>query len=257
MARCRDIGLGIARRSFHCKARNAAVLFASGSPMHPLDHPVWSALTTRQQALAEGGALARRYPPVIGPFAAISDMTAQGFAALGALMSPSDIAVLFTPDPVTPPDEFKVLLAKTGEQMAGTPAENSIPGVEIVRLGADDVPAMMALTELTKPGPFNARTHELGTFLGIRTDGQLVAMVGERMKLANYTEISAVCVHPDYRGRGYAQLLLGAISRQILARGEIPFLHVFSHNSSAIALYRRQGMEIRRRLHVTVLKREM
>ncbi len=225
--------------------------------MHPLDHPVWSALTTRQQALAEGGALARRYPAAIGPFAAISDMCARSFAALGELMSQSDIAVLFTADPVTAPDEFKILLAETGEQMLGTPADSSLPGVEPVTLGAADVPAMMALTELTKPGPFNARTHELGTFLGVRTDGQLVAMVGERMKTASYTEISAVCVHPDYRGRGYAQFLLGAISRQIVARGEIPFLHVFSHNGSAIALYRRQGMEIRRRLHVTVLKRGM
>jgi predicted GNAT family acetyltransferase len=114
---------------------------------------------------------------------------------------------------------------------------------------------MMALTELTKPGPFSARTHELGTFLGIRIDGQLAAMIGERMKPAEYAEITAVCVHPDHRGRGYGQMLLAAISRQILARGEIPFLHVFSHNSSAIALYRRQGMEIRRRLHVTVLQR--
>jgi ribosomal protein S18 acetylase RimI-like enzyme len=225
--------------------------------MHPLDHPVWSALTTRQQALAEGGALARRYRPAIGPFAAISDMSARSFAALGELMSQSDIAVLFTADPVTPPDEFKILLAETGEQMLGTPVDSSLPGAEPVTLGAADVPAMMALTELTKPGPFNARTHELGTFLGVRADGELVAMVGERMKTASYTEISAVCVHPDYRGRGYAQFLLGAISRQIVARGEIPFLHVFSHNSSAIALYRRQGMEIRRRLHVTVLKRGM
>jgi predicted GNAT family acetyltransferase len=149
------------------------------------------------------------------------------------------------------------LLAETGEQMLGAPAESPLPGVEPVTLGAADVPAMMALTELTKPGPFNARTHELGTFLGIRADGQLVAMVGERMKTADYAEISAVCVHPDHRGRGYGQFLLGAISRRILERGEIPFLHVFSHNSPAIALYRRQGMEIRRRLHVTVLKREM
>jgi predicted GNAT family acetyltransferase len=113
------------------------------------------------------------------------------------------------------------------------------------------------LTKLTKPGPFTLRTHELGTFLGIRIDGQLVAMAGERMKPANYTEITAVCVHPAYRGRGYAQILLGAVARQILARGEIPFLHVFSHNESAIALYRRQGMEIRRRLYVTVLRRQM
>jgi ribosomal protein S18 acetylase RimI-like enzyme len=223
--------------------------------MHPLDHPIWTALTTRQQALAEGGALARRYPPVIAPFAAISDMSAESFASLGALMSRSDIAVLFTPDPVNPPDDFKILLAESGEQMLGTPTQSPLPDVEPITLGAADVPAMLELTELTKPGPFSARTHELGTFLGIRIDGRLVAMAGERMKPADYTEITAVCVHPDYRGRGYAQFLLGAVARQIVARGEIPFLHVFSHNSSAIALYRRQGMEIRRCLYVTVLQR--
>jgi ribosomal protein S18 acetylase RimI-like enzyme len=223
--------------------------------MHPLDHPIWNALTTRQQALAEGGALARRYPPAIAPFAAMADMSAQSFAALGALMTGSDIVVLFTPDPVNAPAELKVLLAETGEQMIGTPAESSIGGAEIITLGADDAPAMVELTELTKPGPFTLRTHELGTFLGVRIDGQLVAMAGERMKPVKYTEITAVCVHPDHRGRGYAQLLLGAVARQITARGEIPVLHVFSHNHSAIALYRRQGMEIRRRLHVTVLQR--
>ncbi len=222
---------------------------------HPLDHPVWTALTSRQQALAEGDALARRYPPDIAPFAAMTDASAQSFATLGALMSRSDIAVLFTPDPVTPPAEFKVLLAETGEQMIGTPVENSIRGIETVTLGVDDVPAMVELTKLTKPGPFTPRTHELGTFLGIRVDGQLVAMAGERMKPANYTEITAVCVHPDHRGRGYAQLLLGAVARQISARGEIPFLHVFSSNASAIALYRRQGMDIRRRLFVTALEK--
>jgi predicted GNAT family acetyltransferase len=81
-------------------------------------------------------------------------------------------------------------------------------------------------------------------------------MIGERMKPAEYTEITAVCVHPSHRGRGYGQMLLSAVSRQIVSRGEIPFLHVFTNNHSAIALYRRQGMEIRRRLHVTVLKKE-
>lgn len=229
----------------------------SGSSIDLLDHPIWSALTTRQQALAEGGALARRYPPAVAPFAAMVDMSPQSFAALAALLSPSDLAVLFTPDPVTPPAEFKVLLAKTGEQMIGMPAESPRRGVEIVTLGADDVPAMMELTELTKPGPFSARTRELGTFLGIRIDGQLAAMAGERMKPGHYTEITAVCVHPSHRGRGYGQILLAEIARQISARGEIPFLHVFSDNSSAIALYQRQGMEIRRRLHVTVLQKRM
>lgn len=224
--------------------------------MHPLDRPIWSALTTRQRSLAEGGALARRYPAEVAPFADMVDMSPRSFAALGAIISGSEIAVLFTPDAVTAPAGLKVLLAETGEQMIGAPAECAIAGVEIVTLGADDVLAMMALTTLTKPGPFSARTHELGTFLGIRVDGELVAMAGERMKPANYTEMTAVCVHPSHRGCGYAQVLLGAIAHQISARGEIPFLHVFSNNSSAIALYRRQGMEIRRRLHVTVLQKQ-
>jgi predicted GNAT family acetyltransferase len=226
------------------------------SSNHPLDYPIWTALTTTQQALAEGDARARRYPTEITPFAALADTSAESFAALGALMSPQDIAVLFTPDAVKPPAEFKVVLADTGEQMTGTPIETPANGVDIVTLGVDDVAAMIELTALTKPGPFSARTHELGTFLGIRVDGQLVAMIGERMKPANYTEITAVCVHRSHRGRGYGQMLLSAISRQIVARGEIPFLHVFTNNHSAIALYRRQGMEIRRRLHVTVLKKE-
>jgi predicted GNAT family acetyltransferase len=225
--------------------------------MDPLDHPIWSALSTRQQALAEGSGRALRFPPAIAPFADMVDMSAESFAALGALMSRSEIAVLFTPDAASAPPEFKILLAETGEQMIGTPAESALPGVEAVTLGAADVSAMMELTQLTKPGPFSARTHELGTFLGVRINGQLVAMAGERMKPANYTEITAVCVHPDHRGRGYAQMLLGAVARQIAARGEIPFLHVFTSNASAIALYRRQGMDVRGRLHVTVLQKQI
>ncbi|PAY06216.1 GNAT family N-acetyltransferase [Bradyrhizobium sp. UFLA03-84] len=225
-------------------------------PHHPLDRPIWSALTTRQRELAEGGTNARRFPVAIAPFADMLDMSPQSFAALGALLSGPEIAVLFTPEPVTVPPEFKVLLAETGEQMIGTPADFSLPGVEIARLGLADVPAMVALTELTKPGPFSARTHELGNFLGIRVGGELVAMTGERMKPGNYTEMTAVCVHPDHRGRGYAQALLSAVGHQIAARGEIPFLHVFTSNVSAIALYRRQGMEIRRRLHITVLQKQ-
>jgi predicted GNAT family acetyltransferase len=223
---------------------------------HPLDHPIWSALTTRQRALAEGDGPARRYPVAFTPFADMADMSAKGFAALGALMSDQEIAVLFTPEPVEVPAAFKVLLAKPAEQMIGVPAAPSIRGAEIVTLGSADVPAMMALTELTKPGPFNVRTHELGTFLGIKVEGELVAMAGERMKPGNYTEMTAICVHPSHRGRGHAQALMAAVSRQIAARGEIPFLHVFSDNTSAIALYRRQGMETRRRLHVTVLQKQ-
>ncbi|WP_025035774.1 GNAT family N-acetyltransferase [Bradyrhizobium sp. DOA9] len=221
-----------------------------------LDRPIWNALTTSQKHLAEGGPRALRYPVDMTPFADMVDTSAASFAALGDLMSGSQVAVLFTPEPVEIPAGFKVLLAEPGEQLIGSPADTSLRDAEIVRLGATDVPAMTALTELTKPGPFAARTHELGTFLGIRARGELVAMAGERMKPGNFTEMTAVCVHPDHRGRGYAQALLAAIARQIETRGEIPFLHVFSSNTSAIALYQRQGMRIRRRLQVTVLTKQ-
>nr|WP_249816972.1 MULTISPECIES: GNAT family N-acetyltransferase [unclassified Bradyrhizobium] len=221
-----------------------------------LDRPIWSALTTRQKHLAEGGPRALRYPVDMTPFADMIDLSAASFAALGDLMTGSQVAALFTPEPVDVPAGFKVVLAETGEQMIGSPADSPLRDAEIVTLGPTDVPAMMALTELTKPGPFALRTLELGTFFGIRAGGELVAMAGERMKPGNFTEITAVCVHPDHRGRRYAQALLAAVARQIEARGEIPFLHVFSNNASAIALYRRQGMRIRRRLHVTALMKQ-
>lgn len=221
-----------------------------------LDRPIWSALTTSQKHLAEGGPRALRYPVDMTPFADMVDMSRASFAALGNLLSGSQVAALFTPEPVDVPAGFKVVLAETGEQMIGSPADSPLRDTEIVRLGAADVPAMLALTELTKPGPFALRTHELGTFLGIRAGGELVAMTGERMKPGKFTEMTAVCVHPDHRGRGYAQALLAAVARQIEARGEIPFLHVFSSNASAIALYQRQGMRIRRRLYVTAFMKE-
>lgn len=221
-----------------------------------LDRPIWSALTTSQKHLAEGGPRALRYPVDMTPFADMVDMSAASFAALGDLLSGTQVAALFTPEPAEVPAGFKVVLAETGEQMIGSPADSSLRDAEIVTLGAADVPAMMALTELTKPGPFALRTHELGTFLGIRSGDELVAMTGERMKPGRFVEMTAVCVHPEYRGRGYAQALLAAVGRRIEARGEIPFLHVFSNNMSAIALYQRQGMRIRRRLHVTVLMKQ-
>jgi ribosomal protein S18 acetylase RimI-like enzyme len=223
------------------------------SGQHPLDHPIWTALTTRQASLAEGGNRARRFPPAIGPFAALKDSSPESFDELHALMAPTESAVLFTPDPITPPESFVVHMARMGTQMIGTPAPVSGPSPDLVTLGADDVPAMIELIEMTRPGPFGVRTRELGTFLGIKVDGRLVAITGERMKPGDYTELTAVCVHPDYRGRGYAQTLLAAVADQVVARGELPMLHVFSDNASAIALYQRQGMTIRRELHVTVL----
>ncbi len=222
---------------------------------HPLDRPILTALTTRQASLAEVSGPARRYPSDIAPFADMDDLSDVGFAALLQLLRPGEMAVLFTPEPIAPPAELQVVMAATGEQMIGTPADAAPAGAEIVRLDAADAPAMRALVALTNPGPFGPRTHELGNFFGIKSAGQLVAMTGERMKPGPYTEMTAVCVHPDHRGRGHAQALLSHVAKQIESRGEIPFLHVFSENASAIALYKRQGMQTRRRLHVTALAR--
>ena len=227
----------------------------SDSDERLLDRPIWSALTTRQKHLAEGGPGAMRYPVDMTPFADMVDMSAASFAALGDLLPDSQVAALFTPEPCRP-DGFKVVLAETGEQMIGSPADSPLREGEIVTLGKADVPAMLALTALTKPGPFAARTHELGTFLGIRVGGELVAMTGERMKPGNFTEMTAVCVHPDHRGRGYAQTLLGA-SRARSRRAArfrsctcFPAMRPPSHSISG------RACGIRRRLHVTAFMKQ-
>lgn len=220
-----------------------------------LDHPIWSALKTRQAHLAQGSVKVKRYPTHVAPFADMPDMSPQSLAALYELMQPGDTQVLFTPELVNVPPVFEIVAAETGEQMVGTPKDVAAGEVKIITLGAADVAEMTELVALTNPGPFAPRTHTLGTFLGIRIDGRLAAMIGERMKPGNYTEMTGICVHPDFRGRGYAQILMSEIAQQIVARDEIPFLHVYAFNAPAIALYRRQGMSIRRTMHVTVVRR--
>ena len=125
---------------------------------------------------------------------------------------------------------------------------------EIDELGPRDSPEMVELTTLTKPGPFGSRTHELGYYVGIRQEGKLVAMAGERLKVPGYTEVSAVCTHPDYLGRGYAGALMTEVMQQIRERGETPFLHVRADNARAIALYERLGFRIRHRGYFAVLR---
>ena len=129
------------------------------------------------------------------------------------------------------------------------------PTVELTQLGSNDVDAMMALVDLTKPGPFAIRTHELGRYVGIRVDGQLVAMAGERLHVDGFTEVSAVCTHPLHRGRGYSRDLIAGVSKGIQARGEVPFLHVLDDNLSAIALYEKLGFTFRSALQLTVVTR--
>ena len=124
---------------------------------------------------------------------------------------------------------------------------------DFVPLTEADAPEMRALAELTRPGPFFSRTHQLGDFVGVKIDGRLVAMSGERMKVPGFTEVSAVCTHPDFRGRGYAGALMSHVASKILARGETPFLHSYAANTGAIALYEALGFRFRAAVTMRVL----
>jgi ribosomal protein S18 acetylase RimI-like enzyme len=225
------------------------------SEPHPLDAVIWRALTSLHESLAEGDEWARRYPAAIAPFAATVDMEPASFRSLLALVGGDDQIALFTTEEVQPPSAFSVVRRASVDQMVlgDAGACTAQPGAPIVALGVADGPEMLALANLTQPGPFGPRTIELGHYIGIRRQGVLVAMAGERMRLDGFTEISAVCVEPTYRGHGFAAELVRSLASSIAARSEIPFLHVFSSNRAAIALYRKLGFTLRRRVHLAVL----
>jgi predicted GNAT family acetyltransferase len=129
------------------------------------------------------------------------------------------------------------------------------PAEDIITLGDADAPEMLALARLTEPGPFLERTHVMGQFRGIRIDGRLAAMAGERMRFPGYTEVSGVCTHPDFRGRGLARRLSAAVMAGIAARGDGTFLHAWKANRTAIALYEGLGFELRAQVNVAQLQR--
>jgi ribosomal protein S18 acetylase RimI-like enzyme len=229
--------------------------------MHPLDNVVWHSLNTRHAALAESFDEARRFIPEVSTIAAFREPTERGYASLAKLCEPGQVVNLALNESLeSGPRDWsfvrgtpmpQMVYEKDGKELAG-----SADGLEILDLGARDAADMMELTDLTKPGPFARRTHELGTYLGIRLDGKLIAMAGERLKVPGYTEVSAICTHPDHTGRGYARILTTEIMRRILDRGEIPFLHVRHDNHRAIELYERLGFRCRVVRYHAVLRRE-
>jgi GNAT superfamily N-acetyltransferase len=223
--------------------------------MHPLDNVIWHALTTRQAAFAECSELARRFIRAVGPLGAFGEASQAGYDCLAPLASTSAVA-LFLDSPQTPPAGWTQTAATPLLQMLHDGSEVANHAAGITELTTDDVPEMIALTQLTKPGPFGERTRELGTYLGIRNRGVLVAMAGERLRVPGYTEVSAVCTHPDHLGHGYAAALMAAVMRGICQRGETPFLHVRHDNERAIALYRRLGFQDRALLHLSVIRRK-
>jgi len=224
--------------------------------MHPLDRPVWASLTSHHAPLSEGSALARRFVRDVNLFASSRDETPEAVAALAELVRPGEsIFVLQVAEVVIPTGLVGVKAAK-GVQMVASPGTAvAIDRKDIRTLTDADAPEMLALARLTEPGPFLGRTHTMGTFLGIRIDGRLAAMAGERMRFPGYTEVSGVCTHPDFRGRGLARRLSAAVLVDIEARGDQAFLHAWKTNRPAIALYESLGFELRTEVNVSVLTR--
>lgn len=223
------------------------------SGTHPLDKVVWNALAGKQNRFALGDERARRYAATIAPFGATADSSAESFEALRSLVAEQGAAALVTPDEVVPPPGLAVVRHATLLQMIWQGKLDRPSELQHVRLSEADVPEMLALTAATQPGPFGPRTIELGNYLGIRSQGKLAAMAGERMMLDGLTEISAVCVDPAFRGHGYAADLMRQLISTITTRAETPFLHVFTSNHAAIALYRKLGFVVRREMQLTVL----
>ena len=221
----------------------------------PLDRPIWSALTTRQAHLRQGDRLACRYFPEVAPFAALAPDPAQATAAwqaLHALLQPDEQVAMLSLEALSPIDTLKAeRIGKLHQMIAPHHAHQAADDRDIVRLTERDAPEMFELAQKAKPGPFGKRTHQIGNYIGIRDEGRLIAMAGERMQLDGFVEISAVCVDPDYRGKGLAGRLVNVQRKQIGLRGETPFLHVLSENHAAIALYERLGFEQRQAFFLT------
>ncbi|MFG3246296.1 GNAT family N-acetyltransferase [Streptomyces sp. NPDC048187] len=218
-----------------------------------LDDPVGGSLGGTHAPLARRLGRAAAYLPDVATFSAVStDPDANDWADLAELLGPGAFADMFN-CPALPPPDWEPVFRLEGRQMiwpddARPDRIDRVNGAGVIPLGADDVPEMLDLVARTEPGPFRRRTHELGTYLGVRVEGALVAMAGERLRPPGRTEISAVCTAPEARGQGHAARLVGALTTRVLARGERPFLHVAEANTGAIALYERLGFRTRRQV---------
>ncbi|GLW11084.1 hypothetical protein Misp01_62120 [Microtetraspora sp. NBRC 13810] len=214
---------------------------------HVLDNPTRSSLAGPHAHLAErrGGVL--RYPVDVSPFHALPDRPGRAdWDDLAALAGPGALVTVAGFD-TEPPDGWEVEMRLPGVQMVDDGVA-AAPDGEAVPLGPGDVPEMLDLVARTQPGPFLPRTVEMGAYLGIRRDGRLVAMAGERMRPPGWTEISAVCTDPAFRGQGLAARLVRAVAAGVRARGDVPLLHAAASNVNAIRLYESLGFRLRRRL---------
>lgn len=223
-----------------------------------LDNPIWSALTTDHAHLALGGDLARRYPADIGPLSGTPAQSEASYHALRPLAGPGGLVGLFLAEEPRLPDGWMQVRGGMLDQMVAEAPElfhSELNGrAQMRHLTPADAPAMVALAELTNPGPFRLRTIELGAFFGIVDGDRLLAMAGQRLRFPGFVEVSGVCTHPDARGRGYARLLMSRVMEEILREGRAPFLHTYAHNEAAIRVYRSLAFKRRRSFELAVLQ---
>jgi predicted GNAT family acetyltransferase len=222
---------------------------------HILDNPIYSALITGNRHLSEGFGEVHYYPRDISPFVGMKSFDEQSFAQLADMLPPKTVAVIITAMDFIVPAPWKIIHKSIILQMTG---ENAIPPTSvsegIIPLDVQHVPQMLELTKMTNPGPFLQRTIQFGNYTGIFNINQLIAMAGHRMHAGRYKEISAVCTHPDYTGKGYGKLLLLHHAEKIKQQGEIPFLHVRTENETAIKLYEKCGFIKRSDMHLNVIE---
>ncbi|SEE09600.1 FR47-like protein [Streptomyces sp. 2231.1] len=213
-----------------------------------LDNAVWAALDGPHAHLAERVGRAARYLPGTYDFAALADPAdPAAWTDLHTLAGPGTTVRIKPVERV--PDGWEVVGGGEGVQLVDT-ALRAAPDPEAVRLGPADVPEILDLVARSRPGPFLNRTVDMGSYLGIRYEGRLIALAGERLRLPGWTEISAVCTDPGHRGRGLATRLVRAVAAGIRDRGDTPFLHAAADNRRAIRLYESIGFTFRRRSRI-------
>lgn len=222
-----------------------------------LNNPVWSALTSEQTHLAHGNALARRYPAHIAPFIAVAEDSPASAAMLEELVAPGEIVCAIGIAPPLPPGWIELNRGDIGQLVhPGTATIAPTRDDHDIRvLQARDAAQINQLIALVYPGFFRPGTVQLGDYYGIHHQGQLIAMAGERMRLTGYQEISAVCTHPQFTGRGLAARLINHLVARIIARQQMAFLHVEAENQRACALYERLGFQLRATLPLWKLQR--
>lgn len=220
-----------------------------------LDNPFWSSLQTRHRALAWREGEVARYPPEFAPFLGVASADAEVSGALASLVEVGENVLLLGVAPERVPDGFQLEAFAALAQMTCSEPLEVIDGPEAIELSEVHREDVLALTALVYPHYFRPRTMELGRYFGIYQGGRLAAMVGERLGTDTTREVSAICTHPDFNGRGYARRLTAMLSNDLLARGSLPFLHVSHDNRRALQLYEQLGYRHRRDIGFWSLRR--